>query len=104
MNPARPTAAQKVQPRIKPDGHGWGGRTWQNAWQRPGNADAVWQRSINRWQKVLRMKRGWWNCCIEMDAAAKQFLEERSNMRKCHERLLEQNNAKIYAAPSNILQ
>ena len=43
----------------------------------------VWQRSINRWQKVLRMKRVWWNCCIEMDAAAKQFLEERSSMLKC---------------------
>jgi hypothetical protein len=25
----------------------------------------------------------WWNCCIEMDAAAKQFLEERSSMLKC---------------------
>ena len=36
--------------------------------------DSVWQRSINRWQKVLRMKRVWWNCCIEMDAAAKADL------------------------------
>jgi hypothetical protein len=44
--------------------------------------DAVWQRSINRWQKVLRTKRVWWNCCIEMDSAAKQFLEERSCMLK----------------------
>jgi hypothetical protein len=44
--------------------------------------DAVWQRSINRWQKVLRMKRGWWNGCIEMDAASKQFPEERSSMLK----------------------
>ncbi len=44
--------------------------------------DSVWQRSINRWQKVLRMKRVWWNCCIEMDAAAKQFVEERSCMLK----------------------
>jgi len=35
--------------------------------------DSVWQRSINRWQKVLRMNRVWWNCCIEMDEAAKQF-------------------------------
>jgi hypothetical protein len=23
------------------------------------------------------MKRVWWNCCIEMEAAAEQFLEER---------------------------
>ncbi len=45
--------------------------------------DAVWQRSINRWQKVLRMKRVWWNCGIEMEAAAKQFVEERSSMLKC---------------------
>jgi hypothetical protein len=44
--------------------------------------DAVWQRSINRLQKVLRMKRGWWNGCIEMDAASKQFPEERSSMLK----------------------
>jgi hypothetical protein len=28
----------------------------------PGNMDAVWQRLINRRQKVLRMKRAWWNC------------------------------------------
>jgi hypothetical protein len=27
--------------------------------------DSVWQLSINRWQKVLRMNRVWWNCCIE---------------------------------------
>jgi hypothetical protein len=26
------------------------------------------------------MKWVWWNCCIEMDAAAKQFVEERSCM------------------------
>jgi hypothetical protein len=45
--------------------------------------DAVWQRSINRWQKVLRMNRVWWNCCIEMDAAAKQFLEERRSILRC---------------------
>ena len=36
-----------------------------NFWQRPGNMDAVWQGLINRWQKVLRTKRVWWNCCIE---------------------------------------
>jgi hypothetical protein len=47
---------------------------------------SVWQRSINRWQKVLRMKRVWWNCCIEIEAAAKQFLEERSSILKCQER------------------
>jgi hypothetical protein len=29
--------------------------------------DSVWQLSMNRWQKVLRMKRVWWNYCIEMD-------------------------------------
>jgi len=39
--------------------------------------DSVWQRSINRRQKVLRMKRVWWNCCVEMDAAPKQFVEDR---------------------------
>ena len=49
----------------------------------PGNMDSVWERSINRWQKVLRMNQVWWNCCIEMDAAAKQFVEERSSMLKC---------------------
>jgi hypothetical protein len=38
----------------------------------------VWQRSINRRQKVLRMKRVWWNCYIEMDAAAKADLWEDS--------------------------
>ena len=27
-----------------------------------------------------RKKRVWWNCCIEMDAAAKQFVKERSCM------------------------
>ena len=36
--------------------------------------DSVWQRSINRWQKVLRMKRVWWDCCIEIKAAAKAHL------------------------------
>jgi hypothetical protein len=46
----------------------------------------VWQRSINRWQQVLRIKRGWWNCCVEIEAAAKQFLEERGSMLKCQER------------------
>jgi hypothetical protein len=34
----------------------------------------------------MRTKRAWWNCCIEMDAAAKQFLEERGSMLKCQER------------------
>jgi hypothetical protein len=38
---------------------------------------SVWQRLINRWQKVLRMKRAWWNWCIEMNTAAKQFVAER---------------------------
>jgi len=28
------------------------------------------------------MKRVWWNCCIEMDVAAKQFLEERGRQFK----------------------
>jgi hypothetical protein len=37
--------------------------------------DAVWQRSISRWQKVLRMKRVWWNCCTEMDAAVAQVVQ-----------------------------
>jgi hypothetical protein len=28
----------------------------------------VGQLSINRWQKALRKKRVWWNCCIEIEA------------------------------------
>jgi hypothetical protein len=38
---------------------------------------SVWQRLINRWPKVLQTKRAWSNWCIEMTAAAKQFVEER---------------------------
>jgi hypothetical protein len=38
--------------------------------------DSVWPGSINRLKKVLRMKRVCWNYCIEIEAAAKQFLEE----------------------------
>jgi len=63
----------------------------RNVWQRPGNMDAVRQLSINRWQKVLRMKQGWWNCCIEIEAAAKQFLEERG--RHSHRRGLRHSQA-----------
>jgi hypothetical protein len=32
--------------------------------------------------KKTTWNRVWWNCCIEMDAAAKQFLEERRAMLK----------------------
>jgi hypothetical protein len=34
----------------------------------------VWQRLINRRQKVSRMKRVWWNCCIAIEAATKADL------------------------------
>ena len=34
--------------------------------------------SINRRQKVLRMKRVWWNCCIEIEAAKADLWVDRA--------------------------